>query len=38
MALSLDIEIAEVLAAAEAGGQLPVTPRGDAMALRDVIN
>jgi acetyl esterase/lipase len=38
MALSLDNEIAEVLAAAEAGGLLFDTPRGDAMALRDLVN
>jgi len=38
MALSLDMEIAEAFAAAEAGGPLPVTPWGDAMALRDVVN
>lgn len=36
MPLILDLEIAEALAAAAAAGELPVTPRGDALALRDV--
>jgi acetyl esterase/lipase len=36
---SFDAEVAAVLAAAaEVGGLVPVTPRGDAIALRDVVN
>jgi acetyl esterase/lipase len=36
---SLDADVAAVLAAAaEAGGLVPVTPRGDAIALREVVN
>jgi acetyl esterase/lipase len=39
MPFSLDAEVAAVFAAAaEAGGLVPVTPRGDAIAMRDVFN
>jgi acetyl esterase/lipase len=39
MPFSLDAEVAAVFAAAaEAGGPVPVTPRGDAIAMRDVFN
>ena len=39
MPFSLDAEVAAVFAAAaKAGGPVPVTPRGDAIAMRDVFN
>jgi acetyl esterase/lipase len=39
MPFRLDAEVAAVFAAAaEAGGPVPVTPRGDAIAMRDVFN
>ena len=39
MPFSLDAEVAALFAAAaEAGGPVPVTPRGDAIAMRDVFN